>query len=208
MTEMTWPAQITETLSLKRTRRFCTSNQSTTPSSLPRHQLYNHARSRRFPHHGQGCQAHRPREHHCPRRRRPRVSTSPPISSPEKKVSTIGGTSRYAGARDASPSPHVARSRNSIRDTDHRIAPPSFLHLRGVGRRAAAAGFLALILSTNAAPAEAETKRRAAVPEKKALSPYGYSGSGFGKYKAPRAFLKDEKAEVLKAYGLDTLPGQ
>ena len=78
----------------------------------------------------------------------------------------------------------------------------------GVGRRAAAAGFLALILSTNAAPAEAETKRRAAVPEKKALSPYGYSGSGFGKYKAPRAFLKDEKAEVLKAYGLDTLPGQ
>ena len=36
--------------------------------------------------------------------------------------------------------------------------------------------------------------------------PYGYSGSGFGKYKAPRAFLKDEKAEVLKAYGLDTLP--
>ena len=104
MTEMTWPAQITETLSLKKTRRFCTRNQSTTPSSLPRHQLYNHARSRRFPHHGQGCQAHRPREHHCPRRRRPRVSTSPPISSPEKKVSTIGGTSRYAGARDASPS--------------------------------------------------------------------------------------------------------
>ena len=43
---------------------------------------------------------------------------------------------------------------------------------------------------------------------KKALSPYGYSGSGFGKYKAPRAFLKDEKAGVLKAYGLDTLPGQ
>jgi len=93
-------------------------------------------------------------------------------------------------------------------ETDHRIASTSFLHLRGVSRRAAAAGFLALILSTNAAPAEAETKRRAAVPEKKSLSPYGYSGSGFGKYKAPRAFLKDEKAEVLKAYGLETLPGQ
>ena len=136
------------------------------------------------------------------------TSLSPPISSPEKKKTTIGETSRYAGARDASPSPHVARSRDSIHETDHRIAPPSFLHLRGVGRRAAAAGFLALILSTNAAPAEAETKRRAAVPEKKAFSPYSSGGSGFGKYKAPRAFLKDEKAEVLKAYGLETLPGQ
>lgn len=73
---------------LKRTRRFCAKEQSTSPSSLPRHQLYNHACSRRFPHHGQGCQAHRPREHHRPRRRRPRVSTSlsPPISSPEKRL--------------------------------------------------------------------------------------------------------------------------
>ena len=70
-----------------------------------------------------------------------------------------------------------------MHETDHRIASTSFLHLRGVSRRAAAAGFLALILSTNAAPAEAETKRRAAVPQKKPLSPYGYSGSGFGKFK-------------------------
>ena len=98
----------------------------------------------------------------------------------------------------------------AIRFTKLTIAsrhPPSFTS-GGVGRRAAAAGFLALILSTNAAPAEAETKRRAAVPEKKAFSPYSSGGSGFGKYKAPRAFLKDEKAEVLKAYGLETLPGQ
>ena len=46
-----------------------------------------------------------------------------------------------------------------------------------------------------------------------AYSPYAGSmtksaGSGFGKYKAPRAFLKDEKAEVLTAYGLTSLPGQ
>jgi hypothetical protein len=46
-----------------------------------------------------------------------------------------------------------------------------------------------------------------------AYSPYAGSitksaGSGFGKYKAPRAFLKDEQAEILKAYGLERLPGQ
>lgn len=46
-----------------------------------------------------------------------------------------------------------------------------------------------------------------------AYSPYAGSmsksaGSGFGKYKAPRAFLKDEQAEIMKAYGLDRLPGQ
>ena len=44
-------------------------------------------------------------------------------------------------------------------------------------------------------------------------SPYSGSmsksaGSGFGKYKAPRAFLKDEQAEIMKAYGLERLPGQ
>ncbi len=46
-----------------------------------------------------------------------------------------------------------------------------------------------------------------------AYSPYAGSmsksaGSGFGKYKAPRAFLKDEQAAVMKAYGLERLPGQ
>ena len=46
-----------------------------------------------------------------------------------------------------------------------------------------------------------------------AYSPYSGSmsksaGSGFGKYKAPRAFLKDKQAEVLAAYGLESLPGQ
>lgn len=31
---------------------------------------------------------------------------------------------------------------------------------------------------------------------------------GFGKNKAPRAFLKDKQAEILEAYGLESLPGQ
>ena len=33
-------------------------------------------------------------------------------------------------------------------------------------------------------------------------------GPGFGKNKAPRAFLKDKQAEILEAYGLESLPGQ
>ena len=170
---MTWPAQIADrgrnafaqnATSLLRKRSIHIALVASPPPT------YNHARSRRFPHHGQGYQAHRPREHHRPRRRRPRVSTSlyPPISSPEKKVSTNGETSRYAGARDASPSPHVARSRISMHETDHRIASTSFLHLRGVSRRAAAAGFLALILSTNAAP---RRPRPSAAPLSRRRSP-------------------------------------
>jgi hypothetical protein len=61
--------------------------------------------------------------------------------------------------------------------------------------------------------ASAETKRVRAKDAVEAYSPYAGSitksaGSGFGKYKAPRAFLKDEQAEILKAYGLERLPGQ
>ena len=33
-------------------------------------------------------------------------------------------------------------------------------------------------------------------------------GPGFGKNKAPRAFLKDKQAEILEAYGLESLPSQ
>ena len=63
------------------------------------------------------------------------------------------------------------------------------------------------------AQASAETKRVRAKEAVEAYSPYAGSmsksaGSGFGKYKAPRAFLKDEQAAVMKAYGLERLPGQ
>ena len=63
------------------------------------------------------------------------------------------------------------------------------------------------------AQASAETKRVRAKESAEAYSPYAGSmsksaGSGFGKYKAPRAFLKDEQAAVMKAYGLERLPGQ
>ena len=56
--------------------------------------------------------------------------------------------------------------------------------------------------------ANASTKH-VRVTEKKAATPYsGYSSGGLGKFKAPRASLAGKQDEVLKAYGLTSLPGQ
>ena len=58
-------------------------------------------------------------------------------------------------------------------------------------------------VSRPSSQANAETKR---VRAKEAVAPKNAFTKGTGK--APRAFLKDEKAEVLTAYGLTSLPGQ
>ena len=62
-------------------------------------------------------------------------------------------------------------------------------------------------MSTTAGEANASTKR-VRTTEKAVASRLPGGGPGFGKNKPPRAFLKDKQAEILEAYGLETLPGQ
>ena len=75
-------------------------------------------------------------------------------------------------------------------------------------------------MSTTAGEANASTKR-VRTTEKAVVADMGVNartsksggrlpggGPGFGKNKAPRAFLKDKQAEILEAYGLESLPGQ
>ena len=61
--------------------------------------------------------------------------------------------------------------------------------------------------STPPPPPRGETKR-VRTTEKAVASRLPGGGPGFGKNKAPRAFLKDKQAEILEAYGLESLPGQ
>lgn len=144
---------------------------------------------------------------------------APPRPNPPRVVNNSGVTRRAAVAGvlaffvaqpvrpllpDRVSSDIRCRSRDHARENSSAFLPPPHsltvpLHL--------------CVVPVLTAQASAETKRVRAKESAEAYSPYAGSmsksaGSGFGKYKAPRAFLKDEQAAVMKAYGLERLPGQ
>ena len=144
---------------------------------------------------------------------------APPRPNPPRVVNNSGVTRRAAVAGvlaffvaqpvrpllpDRVSSDIRCRSRDHARENSSAFLPPTHsltvpLHL--------------CVVPVLTAQASAETKRVRAKESAEAYSPYAGSmsksaGSGFGKYKAPRAFLKDEQAAVMKAYGLERLPGQ
>ena len=139
---------------------------------------------------------------------------APPRPIPPRVVNNSGVTRRAAVAgvlaffvaQPVRPLPiaslPTSSSRDHPRDESAFLPPPQLtvpLHL--------------CVVPVLTAQASAETKRVRAKEAPEAYSPYAGSmsksaGSGFGKYKAPRAFLKDEQAAVMKAYGLERLPGQ